>query len=126
MSNRIGSDGGRRDVHLDMIDTAGGPLYPIATLYGPSGAVLAQHWAPGTATFNAPISTTGTYTVVVSDYSTGAGPYSLVITGAGGADPGGGGLPVPSSSGGALLALAALLAGVGAFNLRGRATLHRC
>lgn len=71
---------------ITLTDTLAGSLYPTITLYDPSGAYLAQIGNVTTAVLNRLIARDGTHTIVVSDgngAATGAGPYSLVVAGAG-------------------------------------------
>jgi hypothetical protein len=81
---------------ITVTDTSGGPLTPVVTLYGPTGATLASTAGAVTASIGGHLSTTGVYTLVVGDQSSGhasVGPYSIVVTGSGGTP-----VPVPAWS----------------------------
>jgi len=71
-------------VQLTVTDTSNSSFYPNITLYGPTGAYITYNNDGSVAGFTHTATTTGTYTVVVSD-NTGSytGDYTLQLTGTG-------------------------------------------
>jgi hypothetical protein len=77
---------------LRLVDVAGGALMPGLTVYGPTGSLVDWHWSANVAGVAFAALSTGTYTVVVHDQSSGlaaTGAYNLYYTKAPGANEGG-------------------------------------
>ncbi len=77
-------------VQLRLADLSGTAFAPQFTVYGPTGAVVVSDWSNDVAGVAFTATTTGTFTVVVGDFSgDAAGAYSLHYSRAPGANEGG-------------------------------------
>jgi hypothetical protein len=79
-------------VQLRVADVAGGTFTPAMAVYDPSGAVVDTTYGAVVAGTSFKAAATGTYTVVVYDYSSGygsSGAYNLYLAVAPGANEGG-------------------------------------
>ena len=77
------------NIHLRVVDTEGGALYPRVTLYRPDGSYVTYGNNSTVGVLDHTATVSGTYTVVVSDESTGhaaSGPYNLHYARASGAN----------------------------------------
>jgi len=79
-------------VQVRVADVSGGSFVPAVAVYDPTGALVNSNYGQSAAGFSFTASATGTYTVVVFDYSSGfasSGAYHLYLAVAPGANEGG-------------------------------------